>query len=177
MKNIRLISVVLKGYGFLLFAEILCLFLNLTLAVSPSNIFKIIAAFCTAVIFIGIICNHAHNTAKNDKVLERQFKTTFSGMRCILAGFSMTALYVVIWVFLLLSKLGFIGDFYNEYKLINGQYLQLFNLIWPGTEIADVSMSGVLIMLSFTIVPFVAFVTAYKLTYKGVDIESIQYSA
>lgn len=175
MKNIRLTSVILKGYGFLLFAEILCLFINLTLAVSSSNVFKILAVCCTAVIFVGIICNHGYNTAKNDKVLERRLEVKFPNTRCIFAGLSMTALYAFVWVFLLLSKLGVIGDFYNAYKLINGQYLQLYNLIAPGTEISAVSMANLMLMLALTLVPFVAFIVSYKLTYNGVDIDSIQY--
>lgn len=175
MKNISLISVILKGYAYLLFAEILCLFLNLTLAISSSNIFKILAAFCSSVIFIGIIINHAHNTAKNDKKIERQLDVKFSGTRSLFAAASMTILYAFIWLFLFLSKLGAIGDFYNAYKLINSQFLQLYNLMSPGTSISSVSMMNVLIMLSFTIIPFLAFMISYKLTYKEVDIESIQY--
>ena len=53
LKNISLLSIVLKGIGYLIFSEILCLFINLTLAFSSSIFLKIITVLCTSIIFIG----------------------------------------------------------------------------------------------------------------------------
>lgn len=175
MKNTKLISVILKGFAVLVFAEILCLFIDLTLAFSGSVLFKIISVFCTSVIFIGLICNYAYNTAKNDLVIQRRMNIKLPAYRCFAAGGFMSLPYIIFWVVLVLSKNGICGDFYKTYKLINGQFLQLYNLLNSGTDVKSLSTSALVIMLLLTLVPFVSFVIAYQLTYKGVDVESIQY--
>lgn len=175
MKNTSLITVMAKGFLNLIFAEILCLFINLTLAFSGSALFKIITVICTSVIFIGLICNYAYNTAKSDLATERQTKSKFSGSRCIFIGIFLSMPYVLLWGILFISKAEIIGNFYNAYKLINGQFLQLYNLICNSTEISAVSMTHMIIMLSLTIIPAVSFIISYKLTYNGVDVDKIQY--
>lgn len=171
MKNIKLISVILKGYAVLVFAEILCLFIDLTLAFSGSVLFRVISVFCTSVIFIGLICNYAYNTAKNDLVIQRRLNVKLPAYRCFAAGGFLSLPYIVLWVVLLLTRNGF----YKAYKLINGQFLRLYNLLDSGTDASSLSFSSLIIMLLLTIVPFISFVIAYKLTYNGVDVESIQY--
>lgn len=177
MKNTKLISVVLKGYASLIFAEILCLFINLTLAFSGSVLFRIISVFCTSVIFIGLICNYAYNTAKNDLTIQRRMQIKLPGYRCYAAGGFMSLPYIILWIMLFLSKNGVIGGFYKAYKLINGQFLQLYNLINDGVDVMTITQSDLIIMLLLAFVPFVSFVIAYKATYKGVDIEKIQYKS
>lgn len=175
MKNIKLISVMLKGCAVLVFAEILCLFIDLTLAFSGSVMFKIISVFCTSVIFIGLICNYAYNTAKNDLAIQRRMDIKLPAYRCFASGGFLSLPYIVLWVILILSKNGVIGNFYKAYKLINGQFLQLYNLMNSGTDAGSLSLSALIIMLLLTFVPFASFIIAYQLTFKGVDVESIQY--
>lgn len=173
LKNINLISVVLKGVANLVFAEILCLFINLTLASSSLLLFKIISIFCTSVIFIGIICNYAYNIAKNDLIFQRRMKIKFKSYRCYIVGVFLSLPYIILWVILIISKEGIIGNFYSAYKIINGQFLQLYNLMNNSTQISNVSMSKLLIMLLLTFVPFLSFVIAYRFTFKGVDKEKV----
>lgn len=175
MKNISLLSIVLKGIGYLIFSEILCLFINLTLAFSSSIFLKIITVLCTSIIFIGLICNFAYNIAKNDLIIQRRMNIKFSFSRNFTVAASLSMPYILLWLILLISKKGLIGNFYGAYKLLNGQFLQLYNLINSGTELSSVSKFQLIIMFVLTLIPFVSFIITYKLSYSGIDLNKIQY--
>ena len=175
LKNISLLSIVLKGIGYLIFSEILCLFINLTLAFSSSTFLKIITVSCTSIIFIGLICNFAYNTAKNDLIIQRRMNIKFSFSRKFTVAASLSMPYILLWLILLLSKKGLIGNFYGAYKLLNGQFLQLYNMINSGTELSSVSKFQLIIMFVLTLIPFVSFIITYKLSYSGIDLNKIQY--
>ncbi len=175
MKNINFMSVVLKGFANLIFAEILCLFINITLAVYGTMIIKVIAIICTSVIFIGLICNYAYNTAKKDLVIQRKMKSDLPVYRSYLIGIFLSIPYILFWGILLISKMDIIDNFYGVYKIINGQFLQLYNLMYNSAEISGVTGIEMLIMLLLTAIPFISFVIAYKLTFNGVDIDKLKY--
>jgi len=172
LKNISLLSIVLKGIGYLIFSEILCLFINLTLAFSSSIFLKIITVLCTSIIFIGLICNFAYNTAKNDLIIQRRMNIKFSFSRKFTVAASLSMPYILLWLILFISKKGLIGNFYGAY---NGQFLQLYNLINSGTELSSVSKFQLIIMFVLTLIPFVSFIITYKLSYSGIDLNKIQY--
>lgn len=165
LKNISLLSNILKGIGYLIFSEILCLFINLTLAFSGSFVIKIVTVFCTSVIFIGLISNFAYNTAKNDIIVQRRLAVKFSVKRKFIIALTLSLPYILLWLILFISKQGIIGDFYKVYKILNAQFLQLYNLINTGTRIDTVSFSQIVVMLLLAFIPFASFIITYKLSY------------
>lgn len=60
----------LKGVGTYFFAEILCLFLALTLSAVGGAVTRVISAVCTAAVLICLCINFAVNRGKEDKKRE-----------------------------------------------------------------------------------------------------------
>ena len=57
----------MKGFGIYLFAEILCLFLALTLSAVGGGLFRLISCICTIAVLICLCVNYAYNRAAADR--------------------------------------------------------------------------------------------------------------
>lgn len=143
-------------------ADIFALFVSFTLAGSSAAAVKAVSAVCGAGILAVILVNHAASEAKNDLKEKRM-----GGLRtAILMGASASAPCVLSWGTLMLSlKGGF--RFYPAYKLINGFFIQIINLIEPDASSAALSAGEVWLMLPLSLIPAATVITAYALTEKG----------
>ena len=152
----------------LIAAEILCFFIDLTLAGSSNPLIRVICAICTAGILCVLLANTAINAAREDMKQERITGKSAGYGGAALAGAVCSAPALISWIVLLVSANSGKPDFYRWHKLINAPFLQVYNLIEPDASTSALSTGEIMLMLPLVIVPAAAFVTAYILACRDV---------
>lgn len=160
MKNKFFLKTSVFALGYLLFSDILCLFIDLTIAVFSGTIFKIISTMCTSIIFVGLIINFAWTVKQKSKKFKSEAGENISVFFPFAIGIVLSVPYWIMWAVLFISKTASF-EFYSVYKILNGQFLQVYNLMENGTDISLVSNSELMVMLTFTFIPLITFVIAY----------------
>jgi|GEM_PF-191389 len=116
----------MKGFGTYLFAEILCLFLALTLSAVGGGLFRLISCICTIAVLICLCVNYAYNRA----VADRKSKVPDTMARRFFLSLSVGLPFFLLGILLLLAKAGVLpAGFYRWYKLLDAPFLQLCNLL------------------------------------------------
>lgn len=155
MKAVRVLLRVLA-------ADILSMFINMTLAGSRSTAMRIVCLVCTAMILVTVLADFSVKEAHDD-IKNNRGKTGIymAGVVAIPAFLS--------WVILCLSvKIGNF-DFYRWHKLINAPFLQYYNLIEPDVTSAALSSGELnLMLLPIFLTPF-AVIIPYLLARKRVE--------
>lgn len=157
----------LRTLLFLAAADFLSLFIGLTLAGSANPLIRVISAVCGSGIMICLMASLALKTAASDLKAERT-----SGTRTPLllpAGMAVTALIppLVSWLLLRIGADGLL-DFYRWHKLINGWFIQIYNMINPDAASSALTDGQIWAMLPLAFVPAAVFAAFYALGYKGV---------
>lgn len=158
----------LRTLLFLAAADFLSLFIGLTLAGSANPLIRVISAICGAGIMICLMASLALKTAAADLRAER----TSGGKTPLLrpAGMAVTALIPPLASWLILRIGAF--DFYRWHKLINGWFIQIYNMINPDAGSSALTDGQIWAMLPLAFVPAAVFGLFYVLGYKGViDLE------
>ncbi len=167
---------VLKILGFLLFAEILTLFINVTLAFSGSWIFRLVTAVCTLAILAGLMTQAGHSIGKSDRKILKQNPDAVRSSKPLLLGMLAIFPFQLWWIFLALAKFGVIdGGFYRFYKLLCAPFLQVCNLICDDVTTASLPVWGLVVLALLTIVPYAAVMIAYRMTLRGERVEDVMY--
>lgn len=149
---------------YLLAADILSLFVGLTLAGSANPLIRVISAICGAGIMLCLMASLALKTAAGDLKYER---TTGTKTPLLLpAGMTVTALTVPLASWLVLRIGSF--DFYRWHKLINGWFIQIYNMIQPDASSAALSAGEIWAMLPLAFAPAAVFAVFYVLGCRGV---------
>lgn len=151
---------------FLAAAEILSLFIGLTLAGTANPLVRVISAICTSGIMICLMASLALKTVASDRK-NKSRKGDYSLL--FPAGMTFTALVppFVSWIILKITAGGSI-DFYRWHKLINGWFLQVYNLIEPDASSAALNSAEIWGMLPLACAPAAVFAVFYALGYKGI---------
>ncbi len=158
----------LRTLLFLAAADFLSLFIGLTLAGSANPLIRVISAICGAGIMICLMASLALKTAAADLRAER----TSGGKTPLLrpAGMAVTALIPPLASWLILRIGAF--DFYRWHKLINGWFIQIYNMINPDAGSSALTDGQIWAMLPLAFVPAAVFGLFYVLGYKGaIDLE------
>ena len=158
----------LRTLLFLAAADFLSLFIGLTLAGSANPLIRVISAICGAGIMICLMASLALKTAAADLRAER---TSGGKMPLLLpAGMAVTALIPPLASWLILRIGAF--DFYRWHKLINGWFIQIYNMINPDAGSSALTDGQIWAMLPLAFVPAAVFGLFYVLGYKGaIDLE------
>ena len=148
-------------------ADVLSLFIGLTLAATANPLIRVVSAVCGSGIMICLMASFALKTAAGDLRSERA-----SGKKTpLLHPIEMTAAALVpplaSWLVLRFSAGGTL-DFYRWHKLINGWFIQICNMINPSARAADLTSGQIWAMLPLAFVPAAVFACFYVLGYKGV---------
>ena len=154
----------LKMTGLWLLAEVLTLFLDLTLSFSGNVVVRVLCAVCTLGIFLALMLQGGYSAGKADRKTHQELHP----LRGVLLGVCGAAVPFLLTLLLTLSKAGAFPDsFYRLYKLLCAPFLSVCNLMS-----ADVVTSalpgwafGVLFLLSLLPVP--AACIAYVMTMQG----------
>ncbi len=138
-------------------ADLLSLFIGLTLAVSSGTFMRIISAVCTSGILICILGSFASKTAEEDAKAIRIGEKKPSFVMPLLMGISASIPALISWLILKFSDI----DFYRWHKLINGYFLQIFNFINPNASSAALTENQIWLMLPLSLAPTAVFIIAY----------------
>ena len=154
----------LRTLLYLLAADVLALFVGLTLAGSANPLIRVISAVCGSGIMICLMASFALRTAAADLKAERTSKEKTPLL--LPAGMAVTALTVPLASWLIL-RLGTF-DFYRWHKLINGWFIQIYNMIQPDASSAALTSGQIWAMLPLAFAPAAVFAVFYVLGYRGV---------
>ena len=158
----------LKVLGYVLFAEVLTLFINLTLSVFPHTLFRILCSICTVGILLVVMIHAGMRIAAADKHHHAAAGTVPAPHRPLLLGLTAVLPFQVCWVLLLLAKLGVIaGSFYKFYKLLAAPFLQICNLFSADITAASLPMAGLVLLELCSLLPLPAFWIAYRMQLDG----------
>lgn len=138
-------------------ADILALFIGMTLAGSSSDFIRVISAVCTFGILICILGSFANKSAREDVKNQRAGIADTSTVMPWLMGLTASMPGIISWLILRFSSL----DFYRWHKLINGWFLQIYNMINSNASSAALTPQQTMIMLPFAAVPMIVFMVGY----------------
>ena len=119
----------IKVFAYSIVSVILCMFINLTLSVFGGSMFKIISAICTVGIMVCLQFNSAYNNAKEDMKNERITKKFIHKSRPFWLSLASSLLPIVSTVILWITAGDKSSEFYRIYKILNFNYLHIFNII------------------------------------------------
>lgn len=142
-------------------ADILSLFIGLTLAGSSTVIFRVISAICTVGILVCVLGNFAAKTASADIKSARLSKKKLSPAMPLIMSISASFPAVISWLILRYSDI----DFYRWHKIINGYFIQIYNFINPDASSSALTSGQILAMLPLSFVPAAVFLAGYYITY------------
>ena len=161
-----------KAIGTYFFAEILCLFLALTLSAIGGGLAQLISCICTIGILVCLCINFAFNRAKTDQ----HQKIDGTVLRRFLLSGAVTLPYVIWGICLLLARGGILpGTFYRWYKLLAAPFWQLCNLFSADVTAATLSWGKAGILVLADLLPFVVVWLTYTLTRRGFAPEELLY--
>ena len=138
-------------------AEVLSLFINITFAISARRVVRLICLVCTVLILVSVMADYGIKAAERDR-------NRSDGDRIKAIAFSaaaVTALPLISWILLCISAGNGSFEFYGVHKLINGTFLQYYNLIEPGTSAKALSAGKLLAMLPPSAVPAASLAVSY----------------
>ncbi len=165
-----------KILGFVLLSEVLCLFINLTLAFSSSVLIRIITAVCTVGILVGLMVQAGHSIGTADRKRLKQDENAVRASKPLFLGMTAAMPFLILWIFLLLARLGSIdGGFYRVYKLLCAPFLQVCNLICDDVYAQALPVFGMVVLALCSLVPYLAVVISYRMTLRGENVEKLMY--
>lgn len=141
----------LKALGIVAAADILSLFIVMTFAGSSMTVMRLVCSVCTVGILLCFVISHAANSAKAEK----------GGGAPFAVGAVMSAPALVSWVILLISRTSGAFNYYPIHKLVNGYYLQIYNLINSDANASALGMGEIFGMAALIPIPFIAYTAAY----------------
>ncbi|MCR4644789.1 MAG: hypothetical protein K5695_05190 [Oscillospiraceae bacterium] len=158
-----MIKQILRIIGSYLLAEVLTLFIDLTLSFSGTTLMRILCSICTLGILLGLMANSGYAAALADA----RAKRTPSLPRAMLYGLCGTAIPAVLWGMLTAARAGLLpGDFYRLYKLLCAPFLSICNLLSADVEASSLPPWGMIVLAALTLTPCIAVMTACLLTGK-----------
>ena len=163
---------VLKIFGILILAEILTLFINLTLSFSGHLLLRMVCGLCTCGILAGLCGQVGYSIAEAHRKQHQNPKK----LQIFMLGFVSSLPFLFFWILLFCAKQNLISpEFYRYYKLLCAPFLNICNLF--STDISALSLpdSGLITLLILSFLPMVSFCTAYSATRHGRTIEQVMY--
>ncbi|MBE6875380.1 MAG: hypothetical protein E7496_01425 [Ruminococcus sp.] len=163
---------VLKIFGSLILAEILTLFINLTLSFSGHLLLRMVCTVCTCSILAGLCGQAGYSTAEAHRKQHLSLKKLqISGL-----GFISSLPFLICWILLLSARQNIISaEFYRSYKLLCAPFLNLCNMFSTDVSALTLPVSGLITLLIVSFLPMLAFCTAYYMTVHGKLAEQVMY--
>ncbi|MGN0580078.1 MAG: hypothetical protein ACI4JE_04325 [Ruminococcus sp.] len=157
---------ILKSLVYLAAADILSLFIGLTLASSSLTVIRVICAVCTSGILVCFIASYAVRSAYGDRRNERISGKKISRTVIAAQGGILSLPPLVSWILLYISHSTDSFDFYRWHKLINGFFLQIYNLINSDASVSALNQGQIFLMLVLVPIPMICFFAAYTVAYR-----------
>lgn len=152
---------IVRVWSRIIAAELLCFFINMTLAGSRSTAIRAVCFICTALILAVVLADMSVKAAHDDI---KQGKTGIFA-----AGAAASLPFLISWGVLCVSaKVGGF-DYYRWHKLINEPFLQFYNLVEPDVSVKALTFGKLMLMLAPTALPFAAVVVPYIVVRKRAE--------
>ncbi len=165
----------IKGMLWWLAGEFICIIFNMCMLVIMSKFMavKIFTAISSAIIVNGLFFNFAYNCAVKDHNLIKYHKVERDRHMAIKIALTAPLPQYIMWIILLLSKLGIIGDIFRYYVWANIQSLAWVLLFTESWSINDLSLGGICGLLILTIAAPAVIIITYELTLNEVDVKAL----
>lgn len=161
-----------KGIGVYAAAEVLCLFLALTLSAVGGSLLRLVSMVCTLGMLCCLCINYGWNRAKEDQ------KQKCDGViwRGAVYGGVVSLPYILCGVFLCLARAGVVSaSGYRWYKLADAPFLQLCNLFSQDITALSLTWGETVFLALCNLLPLVVVWLTYVLCQKGVVPEEFLY--
>lgn len=174
-KQEKFIVRTLRGMSWWLIGEIVCMIFNMCmlLLMQKFMILKIFTGIASVLIMNGLYFNFTYNTAVSDKNLIRYHHVPDDKFMSLKIALTAPLPQYIMWVILLLSKLGVIRDIFNIYILANIQSIAFVDLFTTGRTINDLSWGGLFGLLFLVLIAPAVIIATYECTVRDIDIVNI----
>jgi len=142
-------------------SEILCLFIDITFAVTGNMLIRSICLICTVGVMTAVLADFSMKEAKKDIKAAGMKGEDIKKAGIFAAGAAVTVPPLVSWILLYISSNGGSFDYYRWHKLLNAQFLQLYNIINSSIHAAELTKSELAFMLVPVAFPALALVIPY----------------
>ncbi len=154
----------LKLFGYWVLAEVLTLFIDLTLSFSGNPLVRCICAVCTLGILTALMVQGGYTAALADK----KAHITPNFTRPFTLGLTGSAVPLLLTLLLTLSKAGVLPDgFYRIYKLLCAPFLSVCNLMCADVVTSLLPGFGLAVLFLLSLLPIPAVCIAYTMTMQG----------
>lgn len=164
-----------KGMLWWLAGEFTCVIFNMCMIIVMIHFLavKIFTAFASVIIMNGLFFNFAYNCAVRDRNLIKYHGVSDDPKMPYKIALTAPMPQYIMWIVLLLSKLGVIGDIFNYYVLANMQCLAWVDLFTSGRTIADLSWGGLAGLLMLMLIAPAVIIITYKCTLLEIDVKAL----
>ncbi len=163
----------IKGLGYYIFAELLCLFLVFSLGLMNNIVFRFLSLVCCLGIMICLVVNftiNCHKTTKESGTDEGALPVVFTGLAASLP-------YLILYALLLASKAGILPDaFYRFYKILNASSINLMNFISSDILSSDLGVLQLILLFLIALIPMAVGCITYHYCRKGIIPEDFIFS-
>ncbi len=158
-------KIFLKGIGYYIFSELLCLFLVFSLGLIGNILFKALSIICCAAILICLTINFTINSHK-------EIKTKIgdsSAAPIVITGIAAGSANIVLYALLLISKIQLLPDgFFRIYKLLNAPVIGIINLISKDVLSSSLNPLDMVLLFIVALIPVITAVITYIFCRKGI---------
>ncbi|MDE7293769.1 MAG: hypothetical protein K2N72_05020 [Oscillospiraceae bacterium] len=164
-----------KGLLWWLGGEFICVIFNMCMIplLVRFMAMKIFTAIASAIIVNGLFFNFAYNCAVRDKNIVRYHGAERDRKMPLKMALTAPLPEYIMWIALLLSKLGIIGDIFNWYIIGNMQCLAWVDLFTQGRDIGSLSYIGLFGLLLLILISPVTIILTYEITFRDIDIKAL----
>ena len=156
-----------KALGIYIAADILCMFIDLTMAFADNPLIKAVNAVFSAGIMTVFIANYAVKSEAEDRKKARLTGKTAGAGNILSPAAGLLLIPALSWGLLMISLCGS-PDFYRWHKVLNAAFLRIFNLIENDASSSALSAGEAMLMLPFAFIPAMIFAVTYLLAKKGI---------
>ncbi len=155
--------------------EFICVIFNMCMLIFMSRFMaiKIFTAFSSLIIMNGLLFNYTYNCAVRDRNLIRYHGVPQDRKMALKLAAAAPMPQYIMWIVLLLSKLGVIGDIFNYYILANMQCLAWVDLFTESREITALSWAGMAGLLAIVLIAPIVMILTYECTVREIDIKAL----
>lgn len=162
----------LTGLLMLAASEFMCLVLGVSFSIVSWSFAAPLCAICDFILYAGLMWNAGYTMAMRD-FQSKPNRTLFTPV-----GYAViTSIPLwLLWGVLLLAWLG-IPDgfqFYDIYKILNAQLLQLCNLLVPDSEQSSIEAMDLFLFLLCSLIPTLGISLGYHQTIQGQTIQKAE---
>ncbi|MCM1578626.1 MAG: hypothetical protein NC078_07515 [Ruminococcus sp.] len=164
-----------KGMLWWLGGEFICIIFNMCMIplLVRFMAMKIFTAVASCLISNGLFFNFAYNCAVRDKNIVRYHGAERDEKMSLKMAFTAPLPAYIMWIALLLSKLGVIGDIFNLYIIGNMQCLAWVDLFTQGRDIGSLTWGGLAGLLLLTLIAPVTIIVTYECVFRDIDVKAI----